>query len=63
MDVLLNGPSVCIANNVSDLAATLILDDNVDGAEAGLDKGVSSFHKVCALCDLSIFPGTRELSI
>lgn len=31
-----------------DSAATLILNDDVDGAEAGLDKGVSSFHKVCA---------------
>lgn len=27
-------------------AATLILDDDVDGAEEGLSKGDSTFHKV-----------------
>lgn len=31
------------------IAATFILNDDVDGAEAGLDKGNSSYHKVCYL--------------
>lgn len=28
------------------VAATLIMNDDVDGAEVGLKKGDSSFHKV-----------------
>lgn len=31
------------------LETTLILNDDVDGAEAGLDKGNSSFHEVGAI--------------
>ena len=39
--------SVHTTDDSDDPAATMILNDDVDGAEAGLNKGVSSFHKVC----------------
>jgi hypothetical protein len=35
--------------NKKSIAATLILNDDVDGAESGLAQGTSTFHKVCAV--------------
>ena len=31
------------------IAAALIMNDDVDGAESGLSEGTSSFHNVCGL--------------
>lgn len=43
-------------------AATLILDDDVDGAEEGLSKGGSTFHKVRSprLNCLGLFEGSNK---
>jgi len=38
-----------VADAVVGSAATLVLNDDVDGAEAGLDQGNSTYHKVCEL--------------
>lgn len=39
-------PGVFCTDFHSRLAATLILNDDVDGAEDGLAKGTSTFHNV-----------------
>jgi hypothetical protein len=36
---------------LNNIAATLILNDDVDGAEDGLSEGISSFHNVCTTRD------------
>ena len=48
------GPSKdCISDaHLEYLAVTLIMNDDLEGAEAGLSKGDSSYHKV----GLSLFP-------
>lgn len=35
------------------IAATSILNDDVDGAEQGLAQGSSSFHNVCAVFSIN----------
>lgn len=35
--------------NTPRIAAALIMNDDVDGAEDGLSEGTSSFHNVCGL--------------
>ena len=37
------------ADSKPDVAAAHIMDDDLEGAEAGLANGTSSFHKVCQI--------------
>ena len=41
-----------LADTQANIAASLILNDDVDGAETELDKGISSFHNVRLLFPL-----------